>query len=326
MRMNIRRLAELAGCSPATVSRVLSGNHGNVPIAPGTCQKVMEICKEHAYEPNIHASRMFSKRSGIIGLVTSGTSVEDVNLSRFVAGVYGKVSLQGLRLMLLASNEKFLAEKEYLSVFRRREVDALIIWGAFGDRTWLDEMAAEKFPFVLASNRVGDHPAAVCDDREGMSALVRQCLAGGAKRFVYVDGADMEISHRRRNGFLQAVKGYGCEVISGDYTIEAGILAADTVSRNLPDAIVCVNDLTAMGVVTGLKKLGVAIPKDVMVTGADGTYFSMHTDPPLSTYDQMARQCGEACFEMLSEFLATGEPMKSRQLSPEIHLRESTFS
>lgn len=325
MKMNIRKLAKIAECSPATVSRVLSGNHGNVPISPKTREKIVKICKEYDYEPNIHASRMFSKRSGIIGLVTSGTSVEDANLSRFISGVYDKLSAKEARLMLLASDEEFLNNKEYLTVFKRREVDALIIWGVYGNTAWLDEMFEAEYPFILASNRHKDYPSVVCDDLIGMKKLVKQCVKKGAKRFVYVDGGDMEVSHRRRNAFLEVAKGYEIEVIEGDYTVESGVAAVENMAGDLPDAIFCVNDLTAMGVIKGLKRAEVAIPDDVMVAGVDGINLSLHTDPPLSTYDQMPGLCGTKCVDILFEFLEKKKAMRSQVVAPEIHLRESTF-
>ena len=125
--MNIRKIAKIAGCSPATISRVLSGNHGNVPISPKTRDKVLKICAEHKYEPNIHASRMFSKRTGLIGLVSSETRVEDDNLSKFISGVNKKLNESGERLILLLKDDKFISTKEYLTLFRRRELDGLII-------------------------------------------------------------------------------------------------------------------------------------------------------------------------------------------------------
>lgn len=322
--MNIRKIAKIAECSPATISRVLSGNHGNVPISPKTRDKILKICAEHKYEPNIHASRMFSKRTGLIGLVSSETRVEDDNLSKFISGVNKKLNESGERLILLLQDDKFISTKEYLTLFRRRELDALIIWGAFGDETWLAELSQKKYPFIMASNKIGDYPSVVCDENAGMASVVDECLKRGAKSFLHITGGDMEVSQRRKNGFLLAVGDYKYRIIDSDFSLASGIKIAKQLIDNLPDAIVCVNDQTAIGIITGLKKEGIVIPKDVIVTGADNINMSQYLDPSITSYDSQATKCGEECVIMLNEFLKSDKPLTTKLIPPEIHIRDST--
>ena len=321
--MNIRGIAKIANCSPATVSRVLSGNDGNVAISAKTREKIVKICKENNYEPNIHASRMFSKRTGIIGLVTSDTRLEDGNLSKFMSGVNKAVNEAGDRLLLLLQNDKFISTKEYLTIFRRREVDAIIIWGTYGDSAWMNELAKDNHPFILASNGNENHPSVLCDESAGMKAMVQHCLDQGVERFAFVSGGRFEISEHRKDGFISAVGDHPYSIIEGDFTPESGKNAIKQLMPDLPGAVICVNDLTAIGAITALKEAGVSVPGEILVTGADNIKTADYLDPTITTYDQMAFNCGTLCVEALIGHLANDTPLASTLVTPEIHIRTS---
>ena len=83
--LNIRRIAELAKCSPSTVSRVLSGRKTNIPISEETRLRVLEVCRKLDYQPSIHALRFFSRQAGVIGFLKDGemlmTGVDDTMIA-----------------------------------------------------------------------------------------------------------------------------------------------------------------------------------------------------------------------------------------------------
>lgn len=328
---NVRTIAELAGCSPSTVSRVLSGNYGNVRVGKPLRQKIRQICAELGYEPNIHASRMFSKRTGIIGLVIpygGDGGLHDENLSFFMNEAYETANKADCRLLLLMLNERFKERQDHLSLARRREVDGMIIWGAVGDSEWLDELAAAEMPFVLAVNRAGEHPCIYGDDEGGMAAMVNHCRERGARRFAYVSGAPVDSGQRRRAAFEAALGDCPYQLLEGDFSLATGRQAAGDLlagSRDdLPDAVVCANDLSAIGFVMGLRQGGLHVPRDIMVTGADNIDLAKYSHPALTTYDQMSIQCGRTCTQDLLRHLEAGDPLETRILPSTIHLREST--
>ncbi len=325
----MRAIAELAGCSPSTVSRVLSGNYGNVRVGRQLREKIQKICAEMGYEPNIHASRMFSKRTGIIGLVIphgGDGGLHDENLSLFTNDAYEALNAADCRLLLLMFNERFVKRRDHLSLARRREVDGLIVWGAVGDSNWLDDLASAGMPFILGINRAAGYPCIYSDDHAGMAALVSHCRERGARRFAYVDGSPVDSGLRRRGGFLAAVGDLPHRILPGDFSLSAGRQAAVTLAESLddlPDAVICASDRIAMGVIMGLRHAGVRVPEDVLVTGADNTELSEFAHPALTTYDQMSRECGRLCAELLLNSLDTGAPMTSQILPPTIHIRHS---
>ncbi len=328
--MNIRAIAKLAGCSASTVSRVLSGRYGNVRVSEQVRERIRLVCRQHNYEPNIHAARAFATRCGMVAMTLSeDIALEDENLSRFMDGLYHELYQNDYRLLIMRTDRRFSEEKRHLALFRRREVDGLVVWGFSGERHWLDELFQEKCPFVLSPNSAAPYPMVSCAEETGMTAMVNQCLARGARRFVYLDGRPVEVSLRRRAAALAALSGAEVTVLPGGFFTTDGQAAVPEILRLRPEAVVCVNDRTAIGVMLGLKEAGLRIPEDILVTGADNIPLSEHFYPALTTYDQRARDCGEESARLILAQIEAkhssgglGCP-DSRQLPPELKLRRS---
>lgn len=324
--MTVRSIASLAGCAPSTVSRVLSGRYGNVRVSATKRERILNICRLHNYEPNIHASRAFSKRCGILGLTVQKLShFDDGNLSRYVDGLHETLSPLGYQLLLLTAGEAWIDAGEHLSVFRRREIDGIFVWGPYGDPSWLDELAAHGYPFIVAANRVGDHPYAICNELVGMRGIITHCQEQGAQRFAYLSGPEgIDCPLRRRLAFDAATQGLETRVLALDgFTISDGHRSARPVADWQPDAAICVNDATAVGLIMGLKEMGLTIPADIRVAGIDNASLAPYVFPALTTYDSMARECGTRSVEVMMQHLYEGTPLTSIEVAPTLHIRES---
>jgi LacI family transcriptional regulator len=324
-KINVRMIAEKAGCAASTVSRVLSGNYGNVHVSQKLKDRITAIRDELGYEPNIHASRLFGKKAGVIGLATPefDAGSRDDNLSYFIGAVYKALSDAGCRLLLLMLNKQFVADKAYLSLARRNEVDGLIIWGNYGSSTWLNELKKAELPFILGVNRSGKHPCVYCDDTAGMAAMVSHCRERGAQRFVYVGSGEGDCAKRRYKGFVKAIGKDPYLIIEGEYVPATGEKAAKALIHDLPDAIVCGNDRIAFGLIMSLTQAGVRVPEDVIVTGADNTELAQFVRPALTTYDQLSADCGSQCAQLLLDHIHFQKPLQTHILQPVIHIRES---
>ena len=158
--LNIRRIAALSGCSPSTVSRVLSGRSTSIRISGETRERILEVCRSVDYHPSIHAARFFSRQAGAIGFLTATEFMpDDDNLSKSFFAVCRELFRRSYRTLPLLSNRPFIETREYLNIFKRNEIDGLIIWGAQEKHSFLDELADAGYPFLLLTNRVGNHPA-----------------------------------------------------------------------------------------------------------------------------------------------------------------------
>jgi len=320
--MTIREIAELSGCSPSTVSRVLSSKKCSIPISKKTKDRILAVCKEHDYMPNINASRFFSKQSKVIGfLIPPSGSLVDDNLTRGMSAIYETLNRDSYRILPVTLDENFIKKQEYLNLFKRCEIDALIIWGVDRDYAWIDELAANKMPFVLLSNRYKDYPTVYCDDTVGIKQLVEHCRTKGAKSFAYVTIGSGDCCFRRRTEFSRLVP--DGKFIEGGLKIKDGERVADEVLRQRPDAVICGNDRSAIGLQKALLSAGVKIPEDIMITGADNIELAEYCPIPLTTYDQMAYKCGELCADMVLAFLQKQKPLSSISVKPELYIRDS---
>ena len=320
--MTIREIAELSGCSPSTVSRVLSSKKCSIPISEKTRDKILAVCKEYDYTPNINASRFFSKQSKVIGfLIPPASPLADDNLARGMSAVYETLNCDSYRISPLTLNKDFIEKQEYLNLFKRCEIDALIIWGVDENCAWIDELAANKMPFVLLSNRYKDYPVVYCDDNIGIRQLVEHCRAKGAETFAYLTIGEGDCCLRRRGEFLKQIP--DGKLLSGGLTIKDGENAAGEVLRQKPDAVICGNDRSAIGLQKALLASGAKVPEDIMITGADNIELSEYCPVPLTTYDQMAYKCGELCAKMILDFLQKQKPLSTITVKPEMHIRDS---
>ena len=272
--------------------------------------------------PDINASRFFSKQSKIVGLLIPNTeSLVDDNLARGMNAVYDTLHRNSYRMLPLTLDDNFIGNKEYLNLFKRREIDALIIWGMYGDSKWIDELAANQMPFVLLTNRCKDYPAVYCDDSVGIAQLVKHCRSKGADSFMYVtiDGGDCGL--RRRTEFLTLAP--EAKLIEGGVKIEDSQRVADEILRHRPDAVVCGSDRCAIGLEKALLAAGLKIPEDIMITGADNIELAEYCPVPLTTYDQMAYKCGDICTNMVLDFLRKQKPLSFVSVKPELRIRDS---
>ncbi|KKR04719.1 MAG: Transcriptional regulator [Candidatus Uhrbacteria bacterium GW2011_GWF2_39_13] len=323
--MNIREIAKISGCSAATVSRVLAGKEGEILISGKTKEKILKICRQYGYEPSIHASRFFSKQAMTVGIVTpSYPGLEDENLSKFMSAAYTALHKYKYRLLPFILDDDFIKSGEYLSIFNRKEIDALIIWGFKGDESWINELDEKKLPFILASNRLKNYPSVSCDDGKGISALVKRCAEKGAEKFIFVACPPCDVGERRKTAFMKNMKNREYHLIqASDFNVEAGLKTAEEIRKYKPDAIICANDKIAVGVISGLKNSGAELPGKVMITGADNIEMTEHCFIPLSTFDQMAYKCGTKCIEIIMKHLKDGTPLESAVIAPEIYIRFS---
>lgn len=320
--MTIREIAELSGCSPSTVSRVLSSKKCSIPISRKTRDKILAVCKEHDYTPNINASRFFSKQSKVIGfLIPPSGSLVDDNLSRGMSAVYETLNKHSYRVLPLTLDKDFIEKQEYLNIFKRGEIDALIIWGIDDDYPWVDELSAAGKPFLLLVNSYKNYPSVHCDDALGVRQLIEHCRSKGARTFAYLTIGEGDCCLRRSDEFLRLIP--DGKFIVGGLGIKDGENAAPEVLRQRPDAVICGNDRSAIGLQKALLKAGLRVPGDIMITGGDNIELAEYCPVPLTTYDQMAYQCGELCAKMILDFLQKRKALSTITVKPEIRIRDS---
>lgn len=322
--INIRKIAQELACSPSTVSRVLSGRESSIKISEKTRRRILDYCEKIGYQPSIHAARLFSGESHTVGFLAGSEMIDDENLSRSLFAVCRELFKADYRALPLLNDRRFIETKEYFNIFQRNEVDALIVWGADENCSYLTELCEADLPFLLLTNRLDGFPSVTVEQKEPVMQLTRRCRELGARRFAGLFCESGDSNRQREAGFLAGVEGAEYRLFPSNLRRNEVTALAPEVLAWRPDAIVCGNDSAAIAIERCLLEHGLRIPGDVLVTGGDNIQASSDCIVPLSTFDQCAEACAVRCVELLLRRLRDGAPLRSETLRSEPLWREST--
>ncbi|CAI6087611.1 LacI family DNA-binding transcriptional regulator [Cohnella sp. JJ-181] len=317
-----REVAELAGVSEATVSRVMNGVG---PIKEETRLKVTAAAAQLGYQLNALASGFARGRSGNIGVVLP--HVPKVRLfstyyfSEILSGIGDVLHQAGYGLLLLYRNPQALYD--YVSLYRTRRVDACLILGASAlpvEQASVFALADESLPCCVVDQRYGrdDLPCVGADHRAGAYAAVRYMLDAGLRRIGFLNGSPhYSNSADRYEGYRQALAESGLSpdpatLFEGNYSRKSGYESAGAIYERLGelDGLLCANDRMAIGAIQGLRERGVDVPGRLPVVGYDNSDASSLSDPPLTTVDVPFYEMGRLAAESVLSRLAgvQGEP------------------
>ncbi|MEJ5283937.1 MAG: LacI family DNA-binding transcriptional regulator [Brevinematia bacterium] len=301
-------VAKKAGVSIMTVSRVINGVKGKV--SEETRKKVLEIVKELNYYPNsvgraLHGSKL--KTIGVVSpLVTAGIVLENPFYYELMMGIEDVCTEKGYDVMI--STRKRLKHSDYLKNYYERKVDGLIIIAP--DISTIDFNSIEKdnIPVILVGERTTHNINYVDADNENGGFLAVEYLykKGHRKIAILTGNQTMRNSIDRLNGFLKAIKHYKLDlkeewILNGNFTYQGGMECAKMLSKQkeIPTAVFCSNDLSALGFLNEIKRYGIKVPEDISIIGFDNIYASQYSTPPLTTIRQPIIEMGKAAAELL---------------------------
>lgn len=328
--MNIREIAKKAKCSPATVSRVLSGRKGDISISEKTWNKIMDICREHDYHPSIHAARLFSKKSKMIGFLYGGQGADVYNENRSLSLFYCTKALAeaNYRLLPIVDNAEFYNNEDFINIFKRGEIDGLIVWGPTEkDYPFLKRLLDMEYPFVCLTNKISDCPSVYSDQRAMVECLTLRCIERGAKKIVGIMPQDGYCYEERYRGFQAAIRRHDVKAVElRELDTSSHISLQDTCEtafKEKPDAIICANDESAVYLEMCLVSKGVRIPNDIMITGGDNLRLSQYCPIPLTTFDPMPEQCAQESVKIMIEHLEKKTSLHSHEVQSQLVWRDS---
>lgn len=321
-----KEVAELAGVSEATVSRVLNGVG---PIKESTRARVREAAERLGYQLNAVAASFARGKSGNIGVVLP--HVPKVHLfstyyfSEILSGIgeAARTSGQGLLLLYRDPEEPF----DYVSLFSTQRVDACLVLGARSvphEEEAIVRMAEERLPFCVVDQRYEDPRISTvyADHASGTYAAAKHLLERGCRSVGFLNGTPhYSNSADRTEGYRTALREAGlmpdAELqFEGNYSRTSGYKAAEAVNRRLDrlDGLVCANDRMAVGLIQGLKERGRRIPEDLAVVGCDDSDIAAWIDPPLTTvgvpFYEMGRLAAERLMESMKEERTSREAIR----------------
>lgn len=328
MKVGIKVVARVAGVSPATVSRVLSGSS---TVSDALRAQVEAAVRETGYLPNLSARRLRSRHSHTIGLI-----VADIRNPFFTAvgRVVEDIAYRaGMRVILCNTGEDPEKEAFYLKLMEEERVTGAIFAPTrqSADRA---KAAPTGFPMVLL-DRVGPYSredTVVLDNVAAAAMLVEHLHERGYRKLLGLFGNTSMTGQERRDGFVQALGRFGlaAETVFVSPNAEA---AEAEIARRLtgagasgwPDAILCSNSLILLGAVRAIKNAGLTIPGDVAVAGFDNEHWTELVGSGLTVIEQPVEEIGATAMNMLLDRLETPDaPIRKVVLSGRCIMRGST--
>lgn len=328
LAMNLDAVAQRAGVSTSTVSRVLN----NLEIVKtSTRSRVLKAAEDLNYHPNLHARSLARGKSRILGIIVS--NMENPFFLDIYRTLESDAHARGLEVVV--------ANTDYRSEQLVASVQLMIGLRAAGLAVIVSEME-EHLIQTVANSRI---PAAFydvgtpeknitnirVDYRKGIKKTVSYLNSLGHRRMAFIGHHSTlgPISERRKT-FLESVHRYSsaeAKIFAGPDGLEGGRQAARELLESgfRPTAILCVNDFMAVGVMRELREEGLQIPRDVSVTGFDNIKLAEFCSPPLTTVHIPREQIGHIIFENI---VGNGDQRRETGreivIDPELVLRDST--
>jgi len=326
---SLKDVAEAAGVSVTTVSRLLNGS---LQLPAETKQRIDKAIQDLRYEPNPHARRLSRGRSDTIGLVVP--DIANPFFATLVSAVEQEADRRGLALSLHVTLNRPGREISYVTALARNHVDGLIFVTNHPDDGELAALINQTGKVVIVDEDVPNAmvPKLFSDNEQGGYLAGRHLADHGHRRIVYIGGPQEMISTRRRfSGIERAFKERGepfqIKRYEGRFAVEFGQEAARRfLAEGKPaTAIFATSDEIAIGLIEVLRGQGVSIPGEVSVVGFDDVGPLHLFAPPLTAIRQPVRSLGERALTLLLETnWQDTESLKSEELLPvEIVVRDS---
>ncbi|TVY05572.1 LacI family transcriptional regulator [Paenibacillus cremeus] len=345
-----KEVAELAGVSEATVSRVFNGIG---PMKAETKQRVLEAAKKLNYHPNAIAQSFARRRSGNLGVVLP--YVPKVHIfstyyfSEVLSGIGEQVKQSGYDMLLMFRTPG--EESDYSNIFRSQKVDACVILGATdtpGERSELRKLEEAGQPFCLINQHFsGEHFQEVDADHVGGSySAVKHLLDQGYRRIGFLNGSpEYSNSRDRLTGYAKALTEAGLLDVppsdtgeinpsrippqwyyEGNYSRTSGYKAAADIYRYRSEieAVFASNDRMAIGLMQGLREHGLTPGKDIAIVGYDDSDAARVTNPPLTSVAVPFYEMGRLAAERVLNRVMGVSPSAQASAAAGPHIQLST--
>ncbi|QOR72540.1 LacI family DNA-binding transcriptional regulator [Ruania alkalisoli] len=328
----MKEVARSAGVSVGTVSNVL-----NRPdyVSEDNRVRVLEAINRLGYVRNNAARQLRVGRTRTVGLVV--LNVANPYFTDVMRGVEDTLSRAGMSVILCNSNGQHDREEANLRMLAEQQVQGLLISPIDADNPALRELISDDLPAVFLGSSAGpiDRCSVSVDDVTGGNLAARHLLNQGHERLMYVHGP-LEIGQvrARREGIVAALEAAGvpagnlASMACPDLTLAAGRDAGERLlgAPERPQAVICANDLLALGMLQAMFAAGVAVPDELALVGYDDIEFAAGSAVPLSSVRQPRYELGRRGAELLlAEIDGSGDhDHQEVVMTPELVVRGSS--
>ena len=333
--MNITAVAQRAGVSTATVSRVINGT---AAVSAETAARVREAIEALNFYPDINARALGSGRSGLYGLIIS--DITNPYFPELVKSFEDIAVEHGQDILIANTNYNARRMEECVIRMLQRKVDGVAIMTSEMEDSLLVRFSTRQIPIVFMDTPKSVRGSSVVrvDYPSGIDQAINHLVSLKHRRIGFLSGPMKLGSARlRTEAFAAALQRHGITVEprwiqEGDHRVEGGRAAMQRIlegsSRTkLPTAILASNDLTAIGAMGAIHEAGLRIPEDISMVGFDDIELSGFTQPPLTTVQVPRRELAATAFRSLFRGKDASSGKKQKQdfvIGTKLIVRQST--
>jgi len=332
-------VAEAADVSKGTVSAVINDAD---TVSDSTRSRVLDVIDELNYRPRASAQRGFQRGAErSLGLIIKESA--NPYYANVIAGAREHANENGYSVLTASSEGSYQTEQEIVDVFVAKDVAGLIVVPVLGEETdvsYLYDLKRRNFPFILLEEIQGVQCNLV--DIDNVRALKRAALyliEAGHENLVHFAGPEYSMHSRERAAGVREAYSESPLAFSAERVIPVGARLEDGYETGLeyfrdrspadrPTAVLCYNDLVALGLMRALSELGIRVPDEVSVMGCDNIGFAQYGCVPLSSIDIPKVEMGRAAADILVRHVESDRKLQheKQRLEADLVLRDSTRS
>jgi LacI family transcriptional regulator len=303
---DIRTVAALAKVSIATVSRTINNSPA---VSDRLSKRVWQAIEQLNYFPNTHARSLVSGRSRILGIIVE--NITNPFFPELIQSFEEIAVAHGYEILVSSSNSDPALLTTCIRRMLERKVEGVAVLSFGAEEPVLDQLVHRDIPMVLAEFRLDDPKVStiLMDYSTGIHAAIQHLVELGHSKIAFLAGPHkLHSAITRENDFRVAMQHAGLAtqkkwIIECDHTLKGGVTGFAQLQTlgTRPTAIVCSNDMTAIGVLRAAYMDGLRVPDDVSVIGLDDIDFAEFTLPPLTTIRLSRADLARAAFEALRQ-------------------------
>lgn len=284
----MRDIAQLAQVSTATISRVL---HDSPLVDPITAQRVRDVIHRNNYVPNSTGTALKSGRSGIFGLIVP--SIDNPFFADFIQHFERQVLARNQEMMLATTGHLPAQMQRSTRRMLTRGVEGLVILESEVETEAYETMLRNHVPIVTLNRMLVEHGVSdvAVQARKGMTEALRHLISLGHRRIGFLGGRPgQSISHERERSFRDALRKLHLplheeHIVAANFSFEGGrtAMAGLLAQQNRVTAVLCANDLSAIGAMAAIREAGLTTGQDISVIGLDDIDLCTMVHPQLTT-------------------------------------------
>ena len=302
----MKDVAERAGVSISTVSHVLNNTR---PVAEMTRARVLQIMRQLNYYKNASGRRLARGRSDAFGLIIS--DVENPFFPEMIKNFERAVVEIGFDVFLAPTNYDPMHASNAVRRMIENKVQGVAVMTSQLESTLIDQLLTNDIPVVTLDGAKASRGRSNIrvDYSGGASEAVAYLKKMGHERIAFITGPQNRLSARTyKQAFISALEENGLPAAlctEGDNTIEGGRAAMLSLLKgpDIATAVICGNDLMALGAVHALSEAEIRVPSQISIIGADDISFARYANPPLTTVRVARDQLGKLAFEALNRLM-----------------------